>query len=273
MNLDSLPSAPSRKAELSRYGKLDAAMEAAFSEIEELAAQICETSVAVITLPEGPKGKDRQETPLATTIYQCVSPQKGLFIVPDLAVDERFQDHALVRGEPSLRFCAGAILESEQGLPMGALCVLDCSPRRLTAAQEKALSVLARQVITKLELLATRQRLHSSEERFLSFMAYSPAACWIATAEGRLQYASPGYYTLFGIKEADVTGRFIKDLFEPELTQLYLENNRTVLRQQSVMESFEPGVRWDGSAGEFLSVRFPITLPGREPMVGGIALD
>ncbi|MDB6138616.1 MAG: hypothetical protein JWO94_1688, partial [Verrucomicrobiaceae bacterium] len=269
-----------RLAALHRYEILDTPAEAEFDELTLLASQLCQASAAFLVFV----GEDRQWFKSVSGLGEhgglpalpfCTAPflQPGLFTIADLSKDGRFLAHPLVAGPPHLRFYAGAVLESEDGHPIGVLGVLDHQPRGLTAVQGQGLSILARQVMTKLELRLCRQRLRSSEERFLSFMAHSPVACWIADVEGGLHYASPGYYETFGIKELDVTGRTIQELFEPSLAALYLENNRTVLRQQSVMESVEPGVRWDGTPGEFLVVRFPVTRPGRMPLLGGIALD
>jgi two-component sensor histidine kinase len=53
-----------------------------------------------------------------------------------------------------LRFCAGALLATKEGLPLGALCVLDAQPRPdgLSGDQREMLLALARQVMTQLEL-------------------------------------------------------------------------------------------------------------------------
>lgn len=269
-----------RLAALRRYSILDTAAEAEFDEIARLAGQICGAPVALITLVDRGRewyksqiGLGRREIPLEMSIGRHTILQKGLLVIPDLALDERFQDNPLVNDEPHLRFYAGAVLETEGGVPLGTLCVLDHQPRQLTSAQAEALGTLSRQVMARMELRIARQRLHASEERFTAFMTHSPAACWLADVEGRMQYVSPGFYPMFGIKELDVTGQTIQELFDPALADLYLENNRTVLRQQSMMETEEPGVTWDGTPGEFTVVRFPVNLPGHEPLLGAIALD
>jgi two-component sensor histidine kinase len=76
----------------------------------------------------------------------------GLTIVPDLTEDPRFAANPLVTGEPHLRFYAGAVLRTPEGLPLGALCVLDHVPRELTEDQAFTLTTLAQQVMSQLEL-------------------------------------------------------------------------------------------------------------------------
>jgi two-component sensor histidine kinase len=78
--------------------------------------------------------------------------QPGLLVVRDLTQDPRFDGNPLVTGEPRLRFYAGALLESPQGLPLGTLCVLDYVVRDLTDDQAFVLQTLARQVMSQIEL-------------------------------------------------------------------------------------------------------------------------
>jgi len=160
-----------RLAALHRYEILDTPVEAEFDDFTRLAAHICQTPVAVISLVD----RDRQwfkseiglgvrETPLNVSICKHAILQKGIFVVPDTTLDERFRCNPLVAGDPHLRFYAGALLESSEGLPMGTLCVLDYQPRQLTETQKEALSMLARQVMTVMELRLSRRLLHNTIE-------------------------------------------------------------------------------------------------------------
>ena len=81
--------------------------------------------------------------------------ESGLFVVPDTTQDPRFACNPLVTGDPNLRFCAGALLETPDGLPLGTVCVLDYKPRELTEEQAFTLGALARQVMAQLELRRT----------------------------------------------------------------------------------------------------------------------
>ena len=69
-----------------------------------------------------------RETPLDRSICLTAMLQPGLTIVPDLTEDPRFAHNPLVTGEPHLRFYAGAVLRTPDGVPLGALCVLDHVP-------------------------------------------------------------------------------------------------------------------------------------------------
>jgi two-component sensor histidine kinase len=148
-----------RVSALKRYGILDTPPEPEFDDVVRLAAQVCETPIALITLIDDRRqwfkaevGLGMRETPLDSSICAKAILQPGLFVVPDTAKDPRFKSNPLVSGAPGVRFYAGALLESSDGLPLGTVCVLDFAPRGLRPDQEFALKTLARQVMSQLEL-------------------------------------------------------------------------------------------------------------------------
>ena len=107
--------------------------------IVKVAAHVCGAPISVINLIDETRqwfkaeiGLGVRETPLDVSICAHAILQPGLFIVPDTLKDRRFACNPLVTGEPNLRFYAGALLETPEGLPLGTVCVLDYKPRELT---------------------------------------------------------------------------------------------------------------------------------------------
>lgn len=124
--------------------------------------------------------------------------------------------------------------------------------------------------LAELQLLqATWQQ---SEARFRSFMDNSPAASWITDTEGHVEYVSQTYMRMFRAP-ADFVGQTIFDVYPPDIAQIYLETIQAVARSQQVIEAIEPGIRPDGSMGEFLVYKFPLLQPDGSVQVGGVAID
>lgn len=148
-----------------QYDVLDTVPEEVFDDLTELAARICEAPIALISLVD----EDRQwfkskvgltvnETSRDISFCAHAVKQQDLFIIPDATKDLRFANNPLVTSDPKIRFYAGAPLITPDGYALGTLCVIDKVPRELRPEQKQALRVLARHVMTQLEL-----RRHSKE--------------------------------------------------------------------------------------------------------------
>lgn len=151
-----------RLAALRSYGILDTPREAEFDDIVRVVSAICETPISVVNLIDDGRqwfkaevGLGVRETPLPASICAHAILQPGLFVVPDTLEDSRFSDNPLVTGEPHLRFYAGALLETADGLPLGTICVLDYKPRQLTSIQKDLLKLMANQIMKLFELRRT----------------------------------------------------------------------------------------------------------------------
>lgn len=148
-----------RLAALHAYDILDTAKESAFEDITRIASLVCGTPIAVVNLIDAERqwfksevGLGVRETPLASSICAHAILEHDMLVVPDTTIDGRFAENPLVTGDPGLRFYAGALLKTPDGLAIGTVCVLDTEPRGLSQEQVDVLRGLARQVMTQLEL-------------------------------------------------------------------------------------------------------------------------
>jgi len=107
-------------------------------------------------------GVDVAEIDRAVTFCAYTLRMPGLLLITDALTDGRFAQDPLVVREPALRFYAGMPLVTPDGHAIGTLSVIGRVPRRLTDEQTEALAVLARQVVTQLEL---RRHVADAERR------------------------------------------------------------------------------------------------------------
>ncbi|ONF97037.1 PAS domain S-box protein [Sphingomonas jeddahensis] len=245
-----------RLAALARYDVLDTPREAAFDEVAALAAKLCDVPIAVVNLiGEGRQffkaevGLGVRETSLETSFCAKAILERDFLLVPDATQDPRFNCNPLVVNEPHLRFYAGALLKTEEGLPIGTLCVLDHRPRQLTQVQQEALCVLARQVMAQLELrraLEERGRQFetaATNEHRLRLILDSARDYAIMTmdTERRITSWSAGAQAAFEWTEQEAIGRPIDDIFTPEDRAAGIPAKEA---EEALANGSAPDVRW-----------------------------
>jgi PAS domain S-box-containing protein len=160
---------------LESYRILDTPAESVFDDLTRLAAQICGVSYGAISLIDQDRQwfksrvgiKARQGVRRHSFCTHAIR-EDEILVIPDAQQDERFVNNPWVIASPHIRFYAGAVLRTPEGIPLGTLCVFDDKPRELSAEQRDALLVLARQVMAQLELRrAGRQDAPSPVEKTL----------------------------------------------------------------------------------------------------------
>jgi len=148
-----------RLGALRRYRVLDTERERSFDDISKLAAYVCGTPISAVTLVDA----DRQWFKASVGLNFTALPREQSFcghtimtdevmVVEDADRDGRFAANGLVTGNPHIRFYAGAPLHTRDSYNIGALCVIDSVPRRLSDGQKDALVALSRLVMTELDL-------------------------------------------------------------------------------------------------------------------------
>lgn len=159
-----------RIAALKSYGVLDTLPELDYDNITELASHITGKPISLVSLVDEYRqwfksrhGWDAEETPREYSFCaHAINSDEKVFEIKDARKDTRFADNPMVTQDPNIAFYAGVPLETEDGLPLGSLCVIDKEPGSLSTSQKNALSALGRQVMNLLEL---RKKKSALEEK------------------------------------------------------------------------------------------------------------
>lgn len=153
------PNEQERLEALRSYGILDTEVEEDFDAITRFAAHLCGTPIALVSLVDATRqwfkskiGVEVTETSRDLSFCAYTILQSETLVVPDTQIDGRFSNNPLVTSDPNIRFYAGAPLQTDEGLGLGSLCVIDRIPRNLTPEQIEGLRVLGRAVVTNLHL-------------------------------------------------------------------------------------------------------------------------
>ena len=244
---------------LSRYHILDTPPERDFDDLASLAARICGTPFAFVSLIDTGRqwfkakvGFEVSETSRDLAFCAHTILQSDLLVVPDTSSDERFSTHPAVTGPPYIRFYAGAPLVTPDGYALGTLCVVDHAPHELTPEQTNGLRALSRQVVDVLELRRTRADLASalqkSEERWRAVFEKSAIGVALTGENGQFLVVNRAYEKMLGYTE----GELLKLSFFDVTPEEFHEPNRTLAaemwtekRQRYELE--KPYRRKDGS--------------------------
>ncbi|ELR72395.1 hypothetical protein C900_01551 [Fulvivirga imtechensis AK7] len=218
-----------RLAAIRRYHILDTENEQDFDDIVHLAALVCNTSMALITLLDedrqwfkARKGLNLKETPRDISFCAHAIHYNDIFMVEDALLDDRFADNPLVSGEPNIRFYAGMPLVTTDGYKLGTLSVLDNKPGKLNDEQLDSLRKLAKQVVNllnlkynilllresnkkieQLERIKAEKSIQYAEEKYHQIFQNSLEGIFQATPMWRLLMANPSMVKMFGFKTSD----------------------------------------------------------------------
>ncbi|MGT2478929.1 PAS domain-containing protein (plasmid) [Methylobacterium oryzae CBMB20] len=234
----------------------------------KVAAEICGMPVSLISLLDGERqwfkaatGFGESETPLSQSICAYAVRQDDVFEIEDLTRDVRTSSNPLVTGGPRVRFYAGAPLRTPNGVALGALCVLDTKPNKLTPSQRFVLRTLAHQVVTSLELRRSLRLRKESDRRNRAILESAVDYAIISLdLKGMVTSWSPGAEHILGWDEAEMCGKPMHAFFTQEDVAAGIpeqEMSSALLKGRGVDERWH--VRKDGSRfwanGEMMPLR------------------
>jgi LytTr DNA-binding domain len=158
---------------LHSYRILDTPPEEAFNNLVRLASYICGTPMAMVSLIDadrqwikakaGPVSVDT--CPREFTFCQYAMLADDVVEIRDPQLNPLFKDFPAVVADPGVRFYAGAPLVTPQGMPLGTICTIDTEPRTLTEQQRDGLRILAKEVVSHLELRRARLLLAQEQQK------------------------------------------------------------------------------------------------------------
>ncbi|MCC5638869.1 PAS domain S-box protein [Nostoc sp. CHAB 5844] len=144
---------------LQQYQILDTAPEQAFDDLVSLAAQICDTPIALINFIDAHRqwfkakiGLDIQQMPVGIGFCRFCLEQKDTVVIPDTLLDAKFATEVVVTSEPYVKFYAGVPLFAPGGEAIGTVCVVDTVPRQMSIKQLESLQAISRLIVRQLEI-------------------------------------------------------------------------------------------------------------------------
>jgi diguanylate cyclase (GGDEF)-like protein/PAS domain S-box-containing protein len=248
---------------------LDTPPEEIFDRLTQLAARVCNTPMAAITLIDERRqwfksafGWNPPETARDISLCTHTVLNKKPFVVPDTLNDARFRENPFVAGEPGIRFYAGVPLLSADGFVVGALAVLDRVPRTVTEAQIAMLEMQAELVMMHFELRRQRNelaRMAAERDRINAALVRQAAhlkeaqriaevGSWEIDIRDRHAIASDEIYRIFGIARENFRENYdvFLSLVHPEDRPRLVEALESALQGKNALDMEHRIVRPDG---------------------------
>jgi len=239
----------------------------AMQSLTAFGAALCETPICAVSLVEGARlwfpartGLGAAESPRQASFCAQAMRDSEVMEVSDARADPRFAGNPLVTGELHIRFYAGAPLTSEEGTPLGALCVMSPEPRTgLTPLQRQGLQALADQVMARLwaerragegraSLGRAEDAASESDERFRILADTMPQMVWSTRPDGYHDYYNARWYEFTGMPAGSTDGEAWNGMFHPDDQPLAWERWR---RSLETGEPYEIEYRLRAANGEY----------------------
>ncbi len=260
-----LPLEEQRLQLLREYEILDTPAEKAFDDLTVLAAELCGMPMACVGLVDGRRvwlksrvGIALREVPRELAFCALALDQAGVLVVADASQDPRFRGNPLVQGPEGVRFVTAVPLVNPEGVAVGTLSVMDRRPGGLTAGQEKALRILADQVVVQLELRRhlralerevdrhqrTEDLLREAEGKYRGIVENVVEGIFQTTARGQYLTANAMLARIYGYDSPDELMSAVRDIRQ----QLYADPARREefarrIERDGVVSRFESQVR------------------------------
>jgi PAS domain S-box-containing protein len=273
-----------RLESLRRYAILDTLPEQEFDDLSRLAALICGTPIALVSLVDENRqwfkskvGIEDSETPRDIAFCAHAINASSVMVVPDALADERFRSNPLVTGDPNVRFYAGAPLLTPEGYALGTLCVVDRVPRELSPDQLEALKALSRLVVNELELRrsvgdlskAVRERRLVEGELDQLFHLSSDLFC-IAGFDGHFKRLNPSWEQTLGISREELLSRPYIEFVHPDDRETTLKESEKIAHGAAIF-SFEN--RFRCGDGTYIWLLWNATPSSDQNLIFAVARD
>lgn len=137
-----------------------------FRDLTKLAAKVAGTEISLVNLIDAftqwtvsSHGILIEQMPREDLVCQYTIVESEHFEVKDLSADLRFKDKQYVTGELKLKYYFGVPLVTEQGVHIGALCVVDKDERAIEPEKVELLKIIASEIVERIRTISTIEQL------------------------------------------------------------------------------------------------------------------
>lgn len=264
---------PARLAALRRTALLDSPAEESYDRLARLAARILNAPIALVNLVDDQRQFSKscfapttwpweRNTPLADSFCRHAVASREPLLIEDTREHPLVGSSAVVTELGVISYAGVPLIESG-GHALGALCVLDVTPRRWSEGQVETLRELAALVSTEIELRLeiderrrSESKLREREELFRTVLDTSPIGVGLVALDGAWIRVNRALCEILGQTEGEMLGGSIHSAIHPE--DRLADAHKFACLVRGEIGSYEAEQRWlrpDGAAAWVLSTR------------------
>jgi PAS domain S-box-containing protein len=189
---------------LKKYRISDTDITGMFDDIVALAAEGCDKPMAMISFIDGntqwitsqigslPGQIERDKTLCKHTLTQT-----KVFEVCDTLLDEQTKHNEFVLQAPHIRYYAGVPLINSDQQALGSLCVLDTKPSDLSNHQKSILLLLAKDVVSQLELRRKNYELSKLKDLYEQITENNQDLIFAKDSDFKILHANSAFLSLY----------------------------------------------------------------------------
>lgn len=139
-----------------------------FKDLAKLAAKVTGTKISFVNLIDSMTqwtlsnyGLELEQMLREDSVCQYTIMETDHFEVGNLSLDDRFKDKFYVTGDPNVRYYYGIPLKTNNGLNIGALCVLDHEEKSLDPEKIELMKIIADEIVARLKTFKVMEGLKS----------------------------------------------------------------------------------------------------------------
>lgn len=149
-----------RVIELSEFDLDYSSLQENFKDLAKLAAKVAGTNISLVNMIDSFTqwtvsnfGLELDQMPREDSVCQYTIVSNQFFEVKDLSADDRFKDKFYVKDDPNLRYYFGVPLQTNDGIQLGALCVLDTIGKEISPEKVEMLKIIADEIVNRLMVI------------------------------------------------------------------------------------------------------------------------
>ncbi|PKG93241.1 ATP-binding protein [Paraglaciecola sp. MB-3u-78] len=193
-----------------KYNLLDAEIDTMFNDIVMFAAKSCDKLFAMVNFIDVDKlwvfsqvGLFPNEMDQKNDFCKHTVNQTGVLEISDTLLNERTKLNKVVKETPNIRYYAGVPLINTEEQILGTLCVFDTKPNMLNKHQKSILKLLAKDVVSQLELRRKNFELSKLTDLNQLITKNNPDLVFAKDSDYKILHANTAFLSLFPEKMRD----------------------------------------------------------------------